>query len=345
MALSAALWAAPLPLVARDGFPDIILGFKAGYSQVVGPYAGDMEGAPNLGVFAIPYEYRFIMAEADFTYASFSLKESGDSYLSAATFGLGPLFTYSPLRFFDLYAGISFTMSYLYLRTATLRRVERAYNPGFMLKGGGFVPVRWGLGFRVGVEYLYTYISGKPFQCLNYYAAVTYNFGYLMRPAEGEPAGDPRSLLRIQRLYREGSESLEGGDVPAAKERLKEVLSLDPGHAGARRLSELIAGKEETLRGAEELLEQKQYFRAIPMLEDAGSHLPAARSRLEEVRSLLSTEVPAMEKEGIDAYEKKEYDKCINLMQRIRLIDPANRVVPIYLPRAQRRREALQLLK
>jgi hypothetical protein len=347
LAVPVILCAALFPMHAQNEgeVPRIMLGFKAGYSQVAGSYAGDMENAPYLGAYVVPYSFRFVMAEADFSYSSFALKESGDSYLSASTFGLGPLLCYSPFRFIDLYAGISFTFSLLHLKAATLRRDERAYNAGFMLKGGALVPVRWGIGLRAGVEYLYTYISGKPFQCLNYYAAVSYNFGYLMQPGGGDAGSDARRLVRIERLYREGSESLEGGDVTTAGEKLAEVLSLDPGHAGARKMSELIAGKEETLRGANELIEQKQYYRAIPMLEEAGSLLPGARTRLEEVRSLLAPEVPAMEKEGIGAYEKKEYDRCINLMQRIRLIDPANRVVPIYLPRAQRRREALQLLK
>ena len=337
--------AGPLSADANDLFNRVMLGVRSGYSQVAGTYADEIDGTAMIGVSVIPLGYRFVFIEADFIYASYSLAESSDSMLSSMTFGAGPLFIYSPFSFVEFYAGISFIYSYLHLRAATLGREERALNPGFALKAGAHFPVGWGLGVRAGVDYQHNYLSGKPFLNINYCAGVTYNFSYIFSPAEKGQDDPARIEGRIDDLYRKGAAHLDNGEVQKAKANFAEVLSLKPNHKGAKKMNDLIGTKEETFRNAGELLEQKQYYKAIPMLEDAGSHLPEARSLLADVRTRLSAEVPSLEKEGIKAYEMKEYEKCIAVMQRIKLINPANNVVQIYLPRAKRRFEALQKLK
>ncbi len=336
----------PAPLSAQEaGPPRIMLGFKGGYSQLAGYYADQMRGAAMLGVSAIPYSFRFILLEADFAYGSHALKESGRSYLSVSTIGAGPLAYYSVFRFLELYAGVSFTFTFFHLKASALNREENAANPGFMVKAGIFIPLKWGVGARVGFEYLHTYISGRPFLALNYYAGVTYNFGHLLFPDREDRDDSARTLVRIDSLYRKGLDEMDRGDLGSARDAFREVLSLDSGHRESKRLFDLINEKEEVYRNAGEFLDQKQYYRAIPLLEDAGTLLPEANSRLADVRGMLSAEVPAMEKEGIDAYEKKDYEKCITVMQRLKLINPGNGVMRIYLPRALRRYEALQKLK
>lgn len=328
-------------------FQRVFVEFTSGYSQVAGTYADEINGAPFVGVSIFPAGYRFIFAELCFSYASYALAASADSALQSTTFGAGPLFLYAPFRYLELYAGVAFVFSYYSLRAVTTNREEQTLNPGFALKAGAHVPIDWGLGVKAGIEYTHNYLSNKPFMNINYHAGVTYDLGYLYAPKKEPDTVSEKEKLkeRIDSLFRKGKESLDNGEVDAAKDNFSQVLSLKPDHKEAKDLQDMIGQKEESFQSARDLLEQKQFYKAIPVLEDAGSVLPEAKTLLSDVRNQLSVEVPALEKEGIKAYEAKEYEKCIGIMQRIKLINPANGVVQIYLPRALRRLEALQKLK
>jgi tetratricopeptide (TPR) repeat protein len=81
----------------------------------------------------------------------------------------------------------------------------------------------------------------------------------------------------------------------------------------------------------------KARFRAVLDMRPGN---PEAAEALAEI-----SEVPALERRGIDLYEQGDYRGCIVTMKRLLLIDPDNKAGLLYLPRAQRRQEALERLR
>ncbi|MGL4369649.1 MAG: hypothetical protein ACRCUT_08255, partial [Spirochaetota bacterium] len=86
-------------------------------------------------------------------------------------------------------------------------------------------------------------------------------------------------------------------------------------------------------------------YAAISILEKIAPLMADAEKTLVQVRISLAGEVASLEKEGIAAYERKDYKNCIVIMKKVSVIDPENRTAKIYLPRARKRAEALEKLK
>ena len=348
--LVAAFLLAPVRATPQNFSPppdDFIWGIKAGYSILNGYYAGKLEPSYYFGLYTIPYVTGYFMAEIDASYSSHELSGSRGSYLYTFTAAAGPLVSYPLFSFLHPYAGASLRGSYLRLDTASLGEQESAYKAGFILKAGAFIPLRHGVGARLGGEFSQVWLSDRPLRTVNMFAGVSYNFGTpSFRDRDDIVYTDKRTVKTSEtnRLYLEGLAAYEAGRLDEALGKFEAVLKLEPGHADARRHAGAIRETKELYSRALGLMERKP-FEAIPLLQKAGARLSAARETLQSLRARLMAQVPELERRGIAAYEAKHYRDCMGLMNRILLIDPSNKTAKIYLPRARKRHEALEKLK
>jgi hypothetical protein len=328
---------------------DVIVGFKGGYSQLLGHYDSRLDSAGYYGLYVIPFVRRFLMGEADLAFARYPLKDSEGSYLYSSTLSAGPLLYYRLYPFLQPYAGLSATVSYLYLNAERQDIQENTYKVGFALKAGLFIPLAWGIMTRIGVEYTQSPLSGEYLNSYNLLAGVSFNYYSYARSEnifENNIQDSDRFFIKIDRLYIEGVEEFDKGEYAQAKERFNRVTSLKDDYKDTRSYLERIEKTEKLYSNAVDLIAEKKYVQAIPLLEQA-SPMRKARDELIRLRLQLSRSglVKQLEKQGIKAYEGKEYQRCIVIMERIQLIESGNRVVGVYLPRARKRYEALQRLK
>lgn len=328
---------------------DTIAGFKGGYSLVQGHYDGRVRSAGYYGLSVIALLRTFLMGEAELTFARYPLVGSEGSYLRCSSVSAGPLFTYKILPFLQPYAGVSAVASYLYLNAERQDIQADTYKLGFAFKTGVFIPLAWGLMTRMGVEYTQVPLSGEYFTCYNIFLGVSFNYHSYVRSENIfiETSDDSVAFLRkIDRLYTEGVEEFERGRYEQAKVRFTRVISLRDDYKDTRSYLARIERAEKLYADAVALLSEKKYFQAIPLLESA-SRMEKARDELKRVRLQLSRSglIEQLEKQGIQLYEERNYTACIETMRRIRLIDPDNKVVSVYLPRALKRNEVLQKLK
>ena len=158
-----------------------------------------------------------------------------------------------------------------------------------------------------------------------------------------EALNDP--TVRVDWYLTLADNALKKGNVDQAKENYEKALALDRGSRQAREQLAGIKKAEEDYARAVKLAGEKRFYEALPLLDSAGRYLPAAQQEHEKIRKHLSMDISHLEKQGIDFYEKGDYRGCINVMNRLLLIDPKNKIGLIYLPRAVKRQGALERLR
>jgi tetratricopeptide (TPR) repeat protein len=205
-----------------------------------------------------------------------------------------------------------------------------------------------GFRLRAGVDYSQVWLSGKPFRSFNYFAGATYNVLHLSGGESASRMRERKMLAQyssIETNYQQGVKEFNDGELLRARQNFKQILDIKSDHLEARSYMEKIVVIESDYRRASELLENKNYYAAIPLLSRSERNMKEARSSLAEIRGKLAPLVPEFERRGIQYYDRNDYENCIDLMTKVQLIDPGNRTAGIYLPRATRRYEALKKLK
>jgi len=187
-------------------------------------------------------------------------------------------------------------------------------------------------------DYSASSLSGKLFSAYTQSAGFTYRIGMPDSPPKIVEEKKPD-------YYGDGMHSLSQGDIVHARELFLLVDRNDPAYLNAHNL---VVDIDSSLRAYEEgkrLISENKKAEAIPFLEKASPRIVGAGNILESIRFELRKEIPALEKNGIAAYDSNDYARCISIMKRIILIDPNNQTAKTYLPRAEKRDEALRKLK
>ena len=167
---------------------------------------------------------------------------------------------------------------------------------------------------------------------------IAYRFGVT------EPAA-PIILPPNPDFYGEGLAALRSGKVKKSHELLARVPENDPLYIDAQKLIKEIDECERAFSEGESLIAENRKIEAITPMEKAAVRLPDAVKILQALRSELKQEVSQLEKNGIAAYEAKEYGRCISIMQKVLAIDPSNMTARTYYERAKKREEAIRRLR
>lgn len=324
---------------------DIILGIGAGYSIIQGHYAGSLKDSYRVGgslLYGNSIIVRYLMGELDITYARYPMKQSRSSFLESVSISAGPVAYYPAAPWLQPYIGASARGSYLHLYTDKTGRNVKSIKPGFMAKAGFFFPVGSGFRLRLGFDYTMEFLSGKALHGLTLTGGLAYNFNPVEKAVGMLPVGPEGS---IDWYLSRADKALNAGDTEKAKDYLSKVISLDRNNAAAQEKIAAIRKAESDYARAVKLSGEKRYYEALPYLDEAGACLGAARVEEEKIRKLLSGEIGTLEKEGVRLYESGDYRGCVVVMKRLLLINPKNRTGLIYLPRAQKRQEALEKLR
>jgi tetratricopeptide (TPR) repeat protein len=161
----------------------------------------------------------------------------------------------------------------------------------------------------------------------------------------GEIGSIQDPVFKIEWYLSRAEIAIQKGNIDDARDYYNRILSLDRNHREAREQLNSIKTAEADFARAMKLIGNKRFYDALPLLDDAGKYMASAREEQVKTRKQLAGEVPALEKRGIELYEKGDYRGCIAVMKQLILIDPKNKVGLIYLPRALKRQEALERLR
>jgi hypothetical protein len=322
---------------------NIVFGVLGGKTDVQGYYKGQLSDGFNFGLF-IDYSFfnnRYLLFESDLTYTELSLEESTLSKLTFYSFGIGPVIYIPAWSRFRPYAGFSVNLNYLELSAVETRKKERTLKIGAAAKAGFDIPVYNNFSTNLGVKYSINELSGKAFQNITYFAGVSYSYNFITR----EKAEKNIKQIEIDEYYESGQKYFKIGDGLKAKEYFNKVISYNNNYKDVENYLKIIIINEDIFEKAVKLISENKPFEALPLLVDTEKYLISAFKKLQEIRLLLSKEENELVKNGIDAYNKNDYERCIYLMKRVQLINPANESANLYLPRAIKRYDALKKIE
>ena len=138
---------------------------------------------------------------------------------------------------------------------------------------------------------------------------------------------------------------MRSGQTKKSRDLLSQVPQKDPLYLDAQKLIKEVDACERAFSEGESLIAENRKIEAITPMEKAAARLPDAAKILQSLRNELRQEVSQLEKNGIAAYEAKEYGRCISIMQKVLAIDPSNMTARTYYERAKKREEAIRRLR
>lgn len=323
--------------------------FYGGYSYLYGYFSSQLNDGYKTGfnLFGpFPSVKKYLVLNGGFCMNRWALINSSNSSLSTYSVRAGGILYYPFTRYFKPYAGVSFSGSVVHLETENLGMNESSYKPGVVFKTGFYGPSYSFFGTKIGVEQEYMEVSNEILKPVNITISLFMNFNAFA--GSERKSGIEKQFsrkMKINDLFQSGIKELESGNSAEAKKYFLDVLEIDSDHAGAAGYLKRIKDYESAYITADKLASNGQYFKAIPILNELRPFMKKAGIMLVQIRKKLSGSIPRLEKTGIEAYEKRDYQLCISQMKKILLIDPENRIADIYLPRSIKRKNALERLK
>jgi hypothetical protein len=323
--------------IAMYAVDDTGISLELGYSSVGGYYSNTLRDTASYGMRIVPFDWNYFFADGALSVSSYQLTKSSYSQLLVGGFDAGFNACYR-FQILTPFVGTALGVRSFYFHGKSTGSKLYTFKPEIGARAGVMLKFNERLYAELRSDYSVSSLSGKIFTAYTQSAGFTYRIGIQETPSR---------IVEVQKTdyYADGLNALNRGDIIGARELLSHVGPKDPGYADAKNLiadinSSLLAYDE----GKKSITDNKK-VEAIPLLEKASIRIPEAAKLIESIRAELRKEIGPMEKSGIAAYDSNDYTRCITIMRRILQIDPNNQTAKTYLPRAEKREEAIRRLR
>lgn len=332
-----------------DNYNFVIVGVQTGIKDIHGYYKNQLDESYFFEVysfFPLPFLYnnfinRYFLGDVNLTYSTYTLSESKSSDLIASSFKAGPVLFFPAFKYFQPFLGINAGFEYLYLTTSVTGISERTYKPSFTAKAGFMVPFKSNFMIRAASEYKMFELSGEIFQEIIYGVSLAYNFKFY----DEKEITSIRNAIEYDSLYDKGIEYYKKGDGQRAKINFQKISEDDKSFRDVNNYLEIIKNNEDKYNTALKLIKEKKLSEAMPILIETEKYFIEAKESLAEIRKFLMKEIKGLEEKAVKAYDGKEYIECINILNKLQMIDPENETYKLYYSKAIKRYKAIKLLE
>lgn len=315
-----------------------------GYSISAGALSNHVTSGYNLslgGLYPLKGYASGFFYDARFSYSIMNVSLSEDSFFEIYSLGGGASYRY------PLSADLQLQSTMMLQGAAVSYIADKSDSTSSFLRPAAFVSAGIlfdayaGFSIKPAVSYKALPLAGSVFHEVQFSVSAVFN-----EPEYRAHMTEERrdTWQQVRHIIAEAEDSYTKGDFKQAGELFKDVLSLQPENDIALFYISQIEKKESQYRQALESLEKGRSFEALQHLE-AALPMKEAEEELEQQRRLMQRMIPEMRERGRKAYEAREYEECISIMRRILLIDPDDSTAKLYLPRAERRKRAMEELR
>ncbi len=319
---------------------DSYFGFYGGYSKLIGNYTSDLNNSYLFGFQLIPLTYNNFLLDATIDFSNYSLTDSSDSNLNTFKLTIGPSFYISIADLFEIHSGINFNLSYLYLKATESEERISSIKPGYSISTKFLIPVSRGFNGFTGVSYNHKWVSNKSFTDIQLIAGVSFNYNSFLRSSSDTVPAD--SMLAIH--FSKAVELFNKRKTLAALDHFKKVQKINPKHQSTNTYIQQINTALLQYNKGKSLQDKKEYIKAITAFDEARNLFPQAAIKISTIRKILAAQIRGLERSGIKAFHRKDYKRCIRIFNKLKVIDPDNNKVKLYLPKAKKRYNALKRL-
>ncbi len=277
----------------------------------------------------------------DIGWDNYSLVHSGNSQFFSLYAETGAAWRFPLHVFFQPYGGILFQGAWLHVNTDRMDKTDDLFRPGIVLEAGFFSEIYRGVGLRVALRHKFLPLSKKLYSPLSIEAGVTCRYTSF----NTEDINREKKSFTVAEMLMKAENELNAGRLKESEKILHGILEKSPYHSDASVLAKKISDIKRDYASGERFYKNRRYLESIPYLNRTAFYFPASAEKITRIRKIYANRIPVWERRGMRAYEQQDYDTCIRLMRQIILIDPGNSTAGIYLPRALKRKKALQRLR
>jgi tetratricopeptide (TPR) repeat protein len=328
---------------SENYYKDLTISASAGPSYISGFYEDYLQDGMSYGIGAF-YNLPFLNSNTyfigGFSFSSYEMIVNSDSIMQQYDFYTGGMFAYPLMSYIFINTGITIRGIYSMLDTENTKRHETTFKPGYSGFIGGMAYLGRGIGLFVNAEYRISELSEKKFKTAELRGGLTYNFGDYREDIESRLNTDKKIAL-----FDQGINEFRNKNFNEAKKIFSDLYRMDSEYPGLNYYLQRVKEIEDNQKTAEQYLSQKNSLKAIPYLTSCSPYIKDCELKLIQQRKSLMANVAVWEKEGIKLYDNRQYKECINMMEKILLVDPENKNANIYLPRAVKRNRAIESLQ
>jgi hypothetical protein len=324
----------------QDGHLDL----AAGYTMPIGDWANELKPGFGIGLgysFPTGFLNNQVFVIQELSYSRWAFASNNNSTANIYSYSLLPAiyfpYSFTTGKIVAPFFAVGGQFSDLNLIEKELSKNDHYYGIFLKARTGIFLDITSNLRLKLHAEISsYPYISHK----LNY-TSISLGIGYrFTAPAEIENV----NAKKIKILHKDAEIARNAKDWIKLQELVTKILALDPRDDQALQY-QLEIQDEGIYQTALQTMNTKGELQAIPLLEKIAPRYQPAQQQLISIRNKLKDKIPGWRKAGIQAYENLNYQLCIQLMKQILLVDPEDNTAKIYLPRAEKRLQALEKLQ
>lgn len=328
---------------AENYYKDITITVSAGPSYISNFYEDYLQDGMSYG-FGAFYNLPFLNSNTyflgGFSFSSYEMIINSDSIMQQYDVYAGGMFAYPLVSYIFINTGFTMRGIYSMLDTENTDRHETTFKPGYSAFIGGMAYLGRGVGLFINTEYRISELSEEKFRTLELKGGLTYNFGDYREDIDNRLNTDRKIAL-----FDQGINDFRNRKFSEAKKIFTELHQIDSEYPGLDYYLQRVEEIEDNQKTAENYLAQKNGLKAIPYLASCSPYIKDCELKLIQQRKNLMSNIAAWEKDGIKLYDNRQYKECINIMEKILLIDPENKNANIYLPRAVKRNRAIESLQ
>lgn len=282
----------------------------------------------------------FVIFSAGFD--RYILSESGDSYFHSCYAEGGVSYRFPISKYFQPYGGMTVQGAYFHIKAKRIEEEGDTFKPGLGLEAGILSEFGYGIGLKINVKQKFLPLSGRLYSPFSIEGGITFRYGgFSSDVSESRKYREPS----VQELVHQLEIEFQKGNLPEAEKLLTRILEKEPQLEEAINFKKSIETVKRNFATGMKLYDDKKYLESMPFLEKTSRYFQKSSQSMAAIRKRYQKDIPLWERQGVQAYEKQNYDYCISLMRKILLIDPGNRTAEIYLPRAVKRKKALKRLQ
>jgi len=335
-------------IFAQTYFKDnVTVGTQAGYAVITGYYSDSLNNGLGAGFFSFVPLTDLLMLNGVLVYNRFSLANSSNSNMQSFGITITPSLYYALPFNITMYAGAGLSLQYYTLSAIKTDAYDSTTKTGFLMNAGIAKTLFERTLLIAECMYHITELSHKYFQTTVFSIKAGYQFAlhkpeyYISQEAEKNAVREQT----VKKLYTAAMDYVQKKDHVHALETFKQVLSLKPDHKESKQYVAAISQAKEQYDTAGILIKQDKYFDALPLLAASSQYIAEASIDYKNVQDKLKPQIPELQQKAVEAFNNKDYDACITIMNSVLLIDPDNTVAKGYIVRSQRIKETIQKLQ
>ncbi len=326
---------------------NVTVGTQAGYSVITGYYSDSLKNGFYAGFFSIVPLSDLFMLTGVLVYNRFSLASSTNSSMQSFGITITPSVYYALPYTFTIYAGAGMSLQYYTLSAMKTDAYDSTTKTGFLMNAG--IAKSFYERTLIIAECMYhvTELSHKNFQTLSFTVKAGYQFA-LHNPEYYISQEAKKNAVReqtVQKLFNTAMDYVQRKDHVHALKSFQQVLSLKPDHRESLQYVAAISKAKEQYDTAGMLMRQDKYFDALPLLSLSSQYIAEAHADYKKLQNKLRPQILTLQQKAIEAFNNKDYDACISIMNTVLLIDPDDTVAQGYIVRAKRIKETIQKLQ